>query len=54
VLVGPPTYVLYVDGATQLETADDRVGATGTIQSMTATGTRGVIALFEMRVHQAR
>jgi hypothetical protein len=36
-----------------LQTSDDRLDATGSAQSMSVTGTRGVIALFELRVHDA-
>jgi uncharacterized protein DUF5671 len=53
VLVGPTSYTLFVDGAVVLETTDDRVAATDSAQSMSASGSRGLIALYELRVHGA-
>jgi uncharacterized protein DUF5671 len=53
VLVRTPTYVLFVDGAQVLEVLDERLPATSSALSMTATGTTGAIALHELRVHDA-
>ena len=54
VLVGTPSYTVFIDGATMLQAVTDRADATGAPQSMTASGTRGVIALFELRIHDAQ
>jgi len=51
VLVRGPSYTLYVDGAAMLETAEERLDATASAQSMSASGTGGVLALFEVRIH---
>ncbi len=53
VLVRTPSYTLFVNGSPMLQTSDDRLDATSSTQSMSVTGTRGVIALFELRVHDA-
>jgi len=54
VLVGTPSYTLFLDGTTVLQVVADRPDATGAVQSMSASGTRGVIALFELRIHDTQ
>jgi hypothetical protein len=51
--VRTPAYLLFVDGEKVVDVVDDRVDATNSALSMTATGTTGVIALIELRVHDA-
>jgi hypothetical protein len=53
VVVRTPAYLLFVDGEKVVDVVDDRVDATNSALSMTATGTTGVIALIELRVHDA-
>lgn len=53
VLVRTPSYTLFVNGSLMLQTSDDRLDTTSSTQSISVTGTRGVIALFELRVHDA-
>jgi hypothetical protein len=54
ILVGTPSYTLFLDGTTVLQVVADRPDATGSAQSMSASGTRGVIALFELRIHDTQ
>jgi hypothetical protein len=42
-----------VNGSPILQTSEDRLDKTSSTQSISVTGTRGVIALFELRVHDA-
>jgi hypothetical protein len=51
VLVRAPSYTLFVDGVPMLETADNRLDATASAQSISASGTRGAIGLHELRIH---
>jgi len=53
VIVRPPTYALVVNGQPMPEVVDDRLGAASSPLSMSASGTTGVIALLELRVHEA-
>jgi hypothetical protein len=50
VLVKTPSYTLYVDGVTVLETTSLGLDAAGSPQSISASGTRGTIALYELRI----
>jgi hypothetical protein len=51
VSVRTPSYTLFVDGVPMRETVDDRLDAAGSAQSISASGTSGVIALHELRIH---
>jgi hypothetical protein len=53
VVVRTQAYLLFVDGEKVVDVVDDRVDATSSALSITATGTTGVIALIELRVHDA-
>jgi hypothetical protein len=53
VLVGTPSYALFVDGQKAFDVIDDRVDAASAPLSITATGTTGSLALIELRVHDA-
>jgi hypothetical protein len=53
VLVRPQAYVVFIDGQPAIEVFDARVDTTPSALSMTATGTTGMIALLELRVHEA-
>jgi hypothetical protein len=53
VLVRTATYTLSVNGQQMPEVVDDRLGATSSPLSISASGTKGVIALLELRVHDA-
>ena len=53
VVARTPRYQLFVDGMPVFETMDDRVDATTSALSMSATGTTGAIMLFELRIHEA-
>jgi uncharacterized protein DUF5671 len=53
VTVAPTSYTLFVDGGIVMEINDDRVATTNSAQSISASGTRGLIALYELRIHDA-
>jgi hypothetical protein len=52
VLVKTPAYTLYVDGVTVLETTNLGLDAAGSPQTISASGTRGTISLYELRIHE--
>jgi hypothetical protein len=54
VLVRTSSYTLFVDGLTALETTSEGLAATSAAQSISASGTHGVIALYELRIHDTR
>jgi Flp pilus assembly protein TadG len=53
VLVRTPGYVVFLDGQPMIEVTETRLDTTSSALSMTATGTTGMIALLELRVHEA-
>ncbi|MEK6207814.1 MAG: DUF5671 domain-containing protein [Chloroflexota bacterium] len=53
VLVRTPGYVVFMDGKPMIEVTEERLDTTSSALSMTATGTTGMIALIELRVHEA-
>ncbi|MDQ2913070.1 MAG: DUF5671 domain-containing protein, partial [Chloroflexota bacterium] len=53
VMVRAPGYVVFIDGQPAIEVTDARLDTTSSALSMTATGTTGMIALIELRVHEA-
>jgi hypothetical protein len=52
VLVHAGGYVVFIDGYPVIEAMDTRLNTTTSALSMTATGTTGMIALIELRVHE--
>jgi len=50
VLVGTSNYSLILNGSPALATSDERLDATSAALSMTATGTRGAIVFYELRI----
>ena len=53
VLVRTPGYVVFLDGKPMIDVMETRLDTTSSALSMTATGTTGMIALIELRVHEA-
>lgn len=53
VLVRTPGYVVFMDGRPMIEVTEERLDTTSSALLMTATGTTGMIALIELRVHEA-
>src|SRR5437660_5416155 len=53
VLVRTPIYSVFANGQELINVADDRVTATSTPLSLSASGTTGAIVLLELRVHEA-
>jgi hypothetical protein len=53
VLVRTPGYVVFVDGRPMIEVTESRLDTTSSALTMTAMGTTGMIALIELRVHEA-
>ncbi|MDQ2912400.1 MAG: DUF5671 domain-containing protein [Chloroflexota bacterium] len=53
VLVRTPGYVVFIDGKPMIEVTESRLDTTSSALTMTATGTTGMIALLELRVHEA-
>jgi hypothetical protein len=52
VQLGTSTYVLFVDGVLAQETLIDGLAATASTQSISVSGNRGAIAVYELRIHE--